>query len=361
MSCYDIVIIDELAAWRGAEHMEPTNGIGGGTNGIGDGITLADGDAVAILRKAATCTSANTSIGDVLRYNVPGNEPSAWQTEEDACMALADMVERDYVRRGDYDFIVEILNCMKAERDEWKAKAKAKSAKRAAAVERLKDVRYHTLEDYVRAMLGWGHEPHFENCRDALIDLLTDDDDCVRSEPGMSENLGSDMGTSEVFNGKGSKVDSREKLEADVRSKVVYSPMVDKGTDAIVASVGDAIGWLDRQAAITEANCRVECEYMRDYLQAELKKRDKRIAELEAELHRSYAAQAAKAEELTLRGVRIAELQKQTKRQAEAIGEWEIRCEALIAERNKWHVRCGKLLDAAHVMLGVTDEWDEEV
>ena len=46
--------------------------------------------------------------------------------------------------------------------------------------------------------------------------------------------------------------DTREKLEADVRGKVVYSPMIDKNTDAIVASVGDAIGWLDRQAAITE-------------------------------------------------------------------------------------------------------------
>ena len=56
-------------------------------------------DAVAILRKAAKCTSVNTSVGDVLRYNVPGNGPSAWQTEEDACEALADMIERDYVRR----------------------------------------------------------------------------------------------------------------------------------------------------------------------------------------------------------------------------------------------------------------------
>lgn len=58
-----------------------------------------EGDAVAILRKAARCTSINTSIGDVLRYNVPGNGCSAWQTAEDACESLADMIERDYVRR----------------------------------------------------------------------------------------------------------------------------------------------------------------------------------------------------------------------------------------------------------------------
>ena len=82
---------------------EPINGIGGETNGIADEITLPEDDAASILRKAAKCTSVNTSIGDVLRYNVPGNGCSAWQTDEDACEALADMVERDYVRRDDFN------------------------------------------------------------------------------------------------------------------------------------------------------------------------------------------------------------------------------------------------------------------
>ena len=52
---------------------------------------------------------------------------------------------------------------------------KSKSQLRAEAVERLRDCRYHTHADYIRAMLGWGHEPHFEDSRDALIDLLTDE------------------------------------------------------------------------------------------------------------------------------------------------------------------------------------------
>ena len=35
---------------------------------------------------------------------------------------INDMIERDYVRRDDYDFTVEMLNCMKAERDEMQAR-----------------------------------------------------------------------------------------------------------------------------------------------------------------------------------------------------------------------------------------------
>lgn len=35
---------------------------------------------------------------------------------------LEKKIERDYVRRDDYDFMADALKCMKAERDEWKAK-----------------------------------------------------------------------------------------------------------------------------------------------------------------------------------------------------------------------------------------------
>lgn len=132
----------------------------------------------------------------------------------DALESLADMVERDYVRREECEGlehankrqarkihdVCEANSKLKAERDElqrqldtmrdvarefrderdgWKAKAEAKSAKRAAAVERLKNSEYHTALDDVCAMLGWGHEPHFEGATDALIDLLTDEDGAV--------------------------------------------------------------------------------------------------------------------------------------------------------------------------------------
>ena len=53
---------------------------------------------------------------------------------------------------------------------------KTKRQLRAEAVERLKNSEYHTALDDVCAMLGWGHEPHFEGATAALIDLLEDDE-----------------------------------------------------------------------------------------------------------------------------------------------------------------------------------------
>lgn len=52
--------------------------------------------------------------------------------------------------------------------------------------------------------------------------------------------------------------DTREKLEEDIKS-----------TQWCV-SLKDVLGWLDRQAAITERNCRAEYDDMRDYLQAQV-------------------------------------------------------------------------------------------
>ena len=51
-------------------------------------------DVANILRNAASHTSANTSIGDMLRYTVPGSGAAPWQTAEDACEALASIAER---------------------------------------------------------------------------------------------------------------------------------------------------------------------------------------------------------------------------------------------------------------------------
>lgn len=54
---------------------------------------LLEVDAVSILRNAASHTSTNTSIGDMLRYTVPGSGAAPWQLEEDACEALASIIE----------------------------------------------------------------------------------------------------------------------------------------------------------------------------------------------------------------------------------------------------------------------------
>lgn len=239
----------------------------------------------------------------------------------------------------------------------------AKSAKRAAAVERLKDARYHTLADYVRAILGWGHEPHFEDCRDALIDLLTDGscgqdaDQGIRAEAPVRENLHdssketqkprsreADSGNVSDSDGENLHVeqDTREKLEADASS------FCDAFTDERIyqglptEAYTSLIKLLDRQAAITER----ECIDKRIADQIGAMWESQKIAELEDELRRSYDAQGAKAEELTLRGVRISELQG--------------RVDKLTAERDGWRMRCGTLLDAAHAMLGFADAWDKE-
>ena len=67
-----------------------------------------EADVASILRNAASHTSVNTSIGDMLRYTVPGSGAAPWQLEEDACEALASIAERQ---------IAELT----AERDELQA------------------------------------------------------------------------------------------------------------------------------------------------------------------------------------------------------------------------------------------------
>lgn len=56
--------------------------------------------------------------------------------------------------------------------------------------------------------------------------------------------------------------DSREKLEADVLkyythtvSTAMWPPSANKHTDMVSVSMDDVLGWLDRQAAITEREC----------------------------------------------------------------------------------------------------------
>ena len=185
---------------------------------------LPKGDAVAILRKVAA-DKTDVSSDDLLRYAVGAD------MVPDALDTLADMVERDYVRREHYYNRVRELAI---ERDKWKAKANcvhdyeegvcdgnpfikkwtcrkcghetlldgkaegsskvragSSSAKRAAAVERLRDYENWSNRFYdtslTKAVIG------VESCgctwqenRDALIDLLTDDDGVARSNDGVT-------------------------------------------------------------------------------------------------------------------------------------------------------------------------------
>lgn len=278
---------DRLAAshpWMREMRDEPTNGIDGETNGIADEIPLPDGDAVRLMREHSLY-----EIGVILH---PAGGGGCILSE------LADMVERDYVSREKW---TEAIRAMKAaqdamerardERDEWKSKAEVKDAKRAAAVERLKDARYHTLADYIRAMLGWGHEPHFEDCRDALIDLLTDNDahsttgnmtEQPKSLSGLYGILGDEkLPETPVFaenpqkspekGRENDQVDSREKLEADIKRYLSQA-----------GSHGMVCGWLNRQAAITERELQAKV----DELTAELAIREKMCDELQGQVDR---------------------------------------------------------------------------
>ena len=463
---------------------EPTNAIGGETNGTSD--------VIALLRTYATAEQSHEDPAHVI-------------LERGVFGRLADMVERDYVKReyhantvindarqlkevlegrdemesalkaateaadierglrkeaeAERDKLSNMLNMeniayyktkyamhittgslndliadryeLQAERDEWKAKylgAVNKSAKRAAAVERLKSCRYVGEGDLMRAMLGWGHEPHTDfDLRFALISLLEDDgversndgatnlewlfehdrekliamasescgcDTCVYGwhlqeswqcaderwavhctegnrewlmaphEDGngtrpdgngtcpnddyppendvsatdadanaANANLGSEPNTSEVFDGKGSEVDSRKKLEEIAwEYDVSYAEPFEHG--AIAEAI---ISLLDRQEAITRAE-----------LQSEIDKRDRGIARLKRQ------RDEARAELGEIKGV-----SGRLEAALDAVEGCDERCMGLERERDMWRMRCGELLDAAHGLQGIADGWEE--
>lgn len=134
-----------LQAWFDAEHVEGTNGIDGETNGIADGSPLVD------------------ELGEIT------HEVSELMKKQPYTFDVNDV-------QGSIRLAGRYIDELTAERDEWKAKAEAKSAKRAAAAERLRNCFYTSDSDLMRAMLNWGHEPHTgDDSRFALIDLLTDE------------------------------------------------------------------------------------------------------------------------------------------------------------------------------------------
>ena len=94
---------------------EPTNVTDGETNGIGDEITLPDGDAVVMLRKYANFWS--------LSHETHTQCDSDW--EKTTMRALADMVERDYVKLSEYERATrdaqELYLQVEAECDKWKS------------------------------------------------------------------------------------------------------------------------------------------------------------------------------------------------------------------------------------------------
>lgn len=84
--------------------------------------------------------------------------------------------------------------------------------------------------------------------------------------------------------------------------------------------------------ALADWNARVERKPT-DAVRKLLERYESRIAKLQRELDTAYGA-------------------------LEIAAKNESRLES---ERDRWRMRCGELLDAAHAMQGVADAWDEEV
>ena len=171
-----------------------------------------------------------------------------------------------------------------------------KSAKRAAAVERLKslDPMDTSATRYIRAILGSVAGMTAQDVTRELIDLLTDEQqdsswicpdareqvsniskksqDSEIDEPDTIRNELEDNGyvVMPYHNGeKPAKLigkqfdqliydelhDSREKLETDIWAGCDHLTMLERGDVLVNVPSSRLLGWLDRQAAITEREC----------------------------------------------------------------------------------------------------------
>lgn len=230
------------------------------TNGIHGEITLPEDDAVAILRKAAKCTSVNTSVGDVLRYNVPGNEPSAWQTAEDACEALADMVERDYVSREVFEDLRDEFTWETTFLHRMGKKCGTKDVpslvayvgKLEARVEELEAADRRIAETDARWEAAIRDLERMTAERDELekqLDTMRDGWRDMGEIAGANDALAAENDVSEVkMDANDGNADTREKLEAEAFN--LFNEWSTLSDDAAAFLAGCVAGFLDRQAAI---------------------------------------------------------------------------------------------------------------
>ena len=403
-----------LQAWFDAEHVEsgPTNGIDGETNGIADGITLPDGDGLDKLRwfineydpsyhrnglqvleviagmierdyvsrethsKAADIWQAASEEWEK-RCKKLESERDEWKAKAEhygdhvdrlmeAIRDLAQKQPRTFDPEAPYknaELVGKYIDELKAKAEiaeramnaaagKW-ARADARSAERAAAVERLRNCLYTSDSDLMRAMLNWGHEPHTgDDSRFALIDLLTDEPMDVQRDsngtcPDGNEICPNDdytpetvVNTDDVDSNDGKLMsnprqpdgmDSREKLEADVQkfAQVYYA-------DHLLV-YDKVIELLDRQSSITERDVRT-------YLNRE----DSEL--IQAEVDNLQGQIEHLREEIAKRDKGIERLKRQ---RDEARADFAARSGALAKcerEREEYRDACGQLLDLADQM-----------
>lgn len=170
--------------------------------------------------------------------------------------------------------------------------------------------------------------------------------DAVDANDG-NENLGSSSGTSEDFEGKGSEVDSREKLEADMLGGSVTTS--DNGVQFIHAPFESVLRWLNRQAAITEQECLVQSVQGADAILTAENAELKRKLEAATQANGDYRDEWHRVceERMNLRRELTAEKNKSVEL-AEQLG-------AAMAERDEWRAKVGAMLDAAQEIRRIAD------
>ena len=116
----------------------------------------------------------------------------------------------------------------------------------------------------------------------ASLKVLSDD----------TQNVTDDRETAETSNNYEADVtDSREKLEAEIRGKVAYGtstllypPSANKVTQYLPSlSLGTVLGWLDRQAAITDAEWNREVDEHREAVERRANELQEQVDRLTAE------------------------------------------------------------------------------
>ena len=261
---------------------------------------------------------------------------AAFKTPEDAVrsanrrvaqLAYVDVVSKPYGSLGSEPGPAEVEN-----RPQDGAEHKAKKQLRAEAVERLKASEPKGCFSILRDAFGWSRKSSHTDAewRDALIDLLTDDAPEQPVESG----------------------DTRENLEVDM-----FYAVTRLWNEAYRLGSKNGVGGfkidepfyklLDRQEAITEHNCRMEYEDMRDYLQA-------RVDSLTAERDELREKNSRQRKQLS-------ELQDAIHERNDGVlkRQWQQQIEELNAERDELkaevEARRKRANDAERVVL--SEEW----
>lgn len=147
------------------------------------------------------------------------------------------------------------------------------------------------------------------------VGVSATDVDANDGNENLGSNLGSDLGTSEDFEGKGSELDSREKLEADVDN------LLKNG----FVTYAEIMALLDRQAAITRAEQR---EWWSGI-----------VAELQAQLGNAADVNERQDLEYLSQCERIAKLTEQLEAAHAKNRALKLHIGKMQAGRHGWHVK----------------------